>query len=420
MRSKVPNLFWAACAIASANAQPLLTSAEALRIAMRNNFSISLARDQTAGATVNRQSALGPFLPGISASANTSGNLTDSITRRTTVGVSANWQIFSGFQSYNAYQRAKSTERSAELQERSAIETTVESVLNGYYNVVLQKQLLAATRELLGVAQDQVRLAKINSEIGAGSKLDEWTSVASLNEDSSSFLAQETSLRQSKVLLNQLLARDPSLEFEVIDSIPLETGFSPEGLRASLPENNATLLQARAQKEAAASGLQQAKGQRWPSLDAGVDYSATPSGLNSSNTPGINDGNGTYSVKLSVPIFDQLQTRQAVSVARLQLRSGETQVRQVEENVLGEFEVNRRKYLSGLQQVALEERNLEVSKLQAGAANEQFKIGKITALDLRAANQLLLGAQSRLVTARQNTRQSELALKRLAGKLVTE
>jgi outer membrane protein TolC len=140
--------------------------------------------------------------------------------------------------------------------------------------------------------------------------------------------------------------------------------------------------------------------------------------LNPGNAGPDNNGTGTYSVTLSVPIFDRLQSHQSVSIARLQLRQGETQARQAGENVRAEFEQDRQKYVSGLQRADLETRNLEVAKQQADAAFEQYKVGKITTLALRDAQRLLLDSRSRLITAYQNTKQAELALKRLAGLLV--
>ena len=168
-------------AAACSSSQTLLSSEEAVRLALQNNYSISLARDQKAEAVLNRQSGIGPFLPGASATASTSGSLDDSITHTTTLGVGVNWQIFDGFQSYNAYQRLKSTEKAAELQERAALEAAVESVLNAYYGVTLQKQILVALGELTGVAEDQARLARAKAEVGSGSRLDQLQAVATLN-----------------------------------------------------------------------------------------------------------------------------------------------------------------------------------------------------------------------------------------------
>ena len=240
-------------------AQPLLTPDEAVHLALEKNFSLSLARDQTAEAVVNRQSAIGPFLPGASASVNTSGNLKDSVTRQTTVGAALNWQIFEGFQSYHAYRRLKSSEKAAEWQERLAVETTVEAVLNAYYGVVLQKQLLAAIQEKTGVTEDQAKLAQAKAGVGSGSHLDALQAIATLNEDSSSLLSQQVALHEAKIQLNQLLARAPETDFEVSDSIPVETGLPVEKWRATLADDNSTVLQAQARRNAATSGLGEAR-----------------------------------------------------------------------------------------------------------------------------------------------------------------
>ena len=404
------------CWTTLANAQSLLTPEEAVRIALQNNYSLSLARDQSAEATVNRQSGIGPFLPGASASVNTSGSLIDTVTHVTAVGASLNWQIFEGFQSYHAYRRLKSTEKAAELQERLTLETTVESVLNGYYTVVLQKQLLIAIRELTGVAEDQAKLAQAKAEVGSGSHLDQLQAIATFNQDSSSLLSQEIALRQSKIQLNQLLARDPAEEFETVDTIPVQENLPVSNRKSALSENNTSILQASAQRDAIASGLSQAKGVWWPSLSAGVGYSTTPSALNSGNTPA--KSGTTYNVNLSVPLFDKLAAHQQVGDAKLELKHDETRLKLTEQNVRAEFELDGQKYSSGLRQVDLEERNLEVARLQADAAAERYKDGAGTALEFRDAQRILLDAKSRLVNARQNTQQAELALKRLAGVIV--
>lgn len=406
------------CLASLTGAEALLTPGEAVSIALKNNYSLALARDQRSEASVDRRTGIGPFLPGASANVGTSGSLTDSVTRVTTVGVNANWQIFDGFQSYNSYQRLKANEKAAGYQERLAMETTVESVLNAYYAVAAQKQILTALVELTGVAEDQARLANAKAQVGAGSKLDQLQAVATLNQDSSSLLSQEVSLRQSQVQLNQILARPAYTEFDVMDTIPLEPGLPLENWKTSLPENNAAILTASAQRNAVFSGLNQAKGLWLPSLSAGVGYSTTPSSLNSSGVP---DRSGaSYSINLSVPLFDQLVGHRAVSDARLELRQSDVRLKLAEDNVRAEFEQNQKRFELGLRQVGLEERNLGVAVQQAEAASERYKSGLSTALEFRDAQRILLDARSRLAGARQSVKQAELALKRLAGMLVRE
>src|SRR5690606_10351635 len=143
---------------------------EAVRLGLANNFALSLVRDQTALAALDRQTGIGPFLPTVTGEAGHSGKF-DSSAARTTVGVSASAQIFSGFQSTFAWRRLKAQETAAELREQAAVENTVESILSSYYDIAQQKRQLAAIREALAVSGERARLAAARLEVGAGSRL---------------------------------------------------------------------------------------------------------------------------------------------------------------------------------------------------------------------------------------------------------
>jgi outer membrane protein TolC len=91
-----------------------------------------------------------------------------------------------------------------------------------------------------------------------------------------------------------------------------------------------------------------------------------------------------------------------------------------EAEVRAEFEDAAQRHALGLRQVALEDRNLEVARLQAEAARERYRVGSASPLVFRDAQRKLLDAQSRLISARRDAKAAELALKRLAGVLVRE
>src|SRR5690606_36889869 len=152
-------------------------------------------------------------------------------------------------------------------------------------------------------------------------------------------------------------------------------------------------------------------------LSGGLGYSTAPDALNSAPVTGSDAV--TYSVNLSLPLFTGLRTRQSVGTARIALRQQETSLLQVEQDVRTEYAQAEGRYVSGLRQIALEERNIEVARLQAEAARERYRVGASSALEFRDAQQRLLTARVRLATVRQTAKQSELSLKRLAGVLAT-
>jgi outer membrane protein len=399
---------------------PVLTADEAVRLGLQNNYSILLARDQRDLAASNRMAGVGPFLPTASASATHSGELSPGSGSQTSAGASVNLQIFNGFQSYYAYQRLKTQESAAGLQEQLAVENTLESILTSYYAIATQKRQIAALRDLLAVSRERAALSDARLQVGAGSRLEQLQSQADLNADSSSLLSQEISLREAKVQLNQLLAREPGAAFDVQDSIPLETALPVDAWRGGLLESNTTLREARLQKSASESLVREARGGYSPTVSAGLAYRTSLDSLVNGGGVGTVTGSDalTYSVSLSIPLFDGLRTRQSVVGSRIGLRRQETLLRQQEEAVRANFAQAEGRYALGLRQIALEEGNLEVARRQAEAAQERFRVGSSSALEFRDAQQKLLSAQSRLATARQSAKQSELALKRLSGTLV--
>jgi outer membrane protein len=400
-----------------ARAAETLAPDEAIRQAVERNFGLSLSHGQRESATAAREGGVGQFLPSASASANVNGSFSGG-TPKTSVGASAAWVVFDGFRNVNGYRRLQAQERAAGSQERLDLEDLLETVTVSYYDVVQLKQRLHAIEQQLSASSDRARLAQAKLEVGAGSKLEQLQALADLNQDSSTWLDQTLALRSAKVRLNQELARDPALDFEVADSIPLDPALPLDAWRRDLAERNGSIAFARAQKGAAEAGLASARGLWLPTLSANVGYSAYPEALNPEGVGG-RDG-ATYGVNLSVPLFDRLSTPTSVKQARIEARSGATRVAQAESQATADFEVARRRYELGMTRIGLETRNLQVARLQAEAAQARYKLGASSPLEFRDAQTRLLDAEGRLITARQSAKQAEVALRRLAGRLVAE
>lgn len=408
---------------AAACAADTLGLDEAIRQAVERNFDLSLSHDQREAATAARQGGVGQFLPSADANVSTGGDVSGG-PPTTTLGASATWVLFDGLQNVNGYRRLEAQEQAATLQERIDLENLLQTVVVSYYDVVQLKQQLHAIEQQIAASAERARLAQAKLEVGSGSKLEQLQSLADLNQDSSTWLDQTLAVQSAKVRLNQVLARDPALEFEVTDSIPLDPGLPLDAWQKGLPEHNASVALARAQRGAAEAGLSKARGQWLPTLSAGLDYSNTPEALNSSsvlNAPGAGGREGTtYGVRLSVPLFDRLATPTAVKQARIGVRSEATRTAQAESQAQADFEVAKRQYALAMTRIGLDTRNLQVAKLQAEAAQARYRLGASSPLEYRDAQTLLLNSEVRLITARQNAKQAETTLRRLAGGLVAQ
>ncbi len=401
----------------SPSAQTLLTLEQALATGLQNNYSLSLSHDKTEIAATEIRSGQGRFLPSASADLTQSGKLSGDAPQ-TRIGGSLNWLVFDGFQTHYTYHQLKLQGQSAMLEDRAALEALIESIMLAYYDIVQQNQKLGAIHDLLAVSLERSKLANAKLEIGSGSRLDYLQSLADLNLDSSSYLNQDVSLHIAKVKLNQIMARDPGLDFQVTDSIPLEREQPLEEWRNIVMENNSAVAAAKARRDAAVSGVYAARGHWFPSLNTGLAYSTAPDAIN--RAAASYSGDLTYSVMLTLPLFDRLATPTGVTRAKLELHQEETRMKLAESDALTNFELARSQYVTGLRLVTLEERNLQVSKLQAEGAQERYRVGTSTPLEFRDAQTRLLDAEVRLITARQKVKVAETALRRLAGHLVKQ
>ncbi len=397
--------------------QPLLTPEMALSIVKEKSFSLTINHARVDMATLTRQSGLGPFLPLFSASSTQAGKLSHPTFRKPELALNANLNLFDGFSSYHAYQGLKSQEKAAQAQEQTELEKTLVSVLEIYFDIVKQKCRLGALYDLLFVSESRAKLAQAKMELGAGSKLEQLQSLADLNADSSAYLAQEVSLNEAKMKLNLLMNSIPTTVFEVLDSIPLEDSLPLQQWKDSLLFNNPSIKKIRFDYESSKHNLKQAQGNRLPDLDAGFSYVLNPalSSMNSTGSSGTNPNAVNYSLKLTLPLFDRLQAHKEIGLARLQIRQSLYEIQLLENEIQGEFEMAAQRYRTGKRQIQLEEKNLEVTRLQVEAALERYRVGSTSPLEFRDAQRKRLDAQSRLIDARYGTKSAELTLQRLAG-----
>ncbi len=397
--------------------QSVLTLDEAVRIGLAQNFSISLAKDAAEIAGNDRSFSRGAFLPEVAAGV-THGREPGRDESVTSAGLTANWIIFDGLQNYHAYGRLKARERAAHLAHKDRMERVLEEIVAAYYGIVREKQVREALKELLSVSEQRAKVAQARLELGSGSRLEQLQTLADLNADSSALIDQAARLHEAGVLLNSLLARDAETVFEVSDTIPLDYALPVAAFANALPRDNTLLLLAAVDRDAAEKAVKESRALWYPRINAQVSYYDTPEAWNPEGAD-TRDGLG-FGISASVPLFNRLQTLRQTRNARIDLRRSETGLAATEQAVLAEFSSLTQRHAAGIMRVRLEERNLEVSRLQAEAAEERYRVGTTTYLEFRDAQRRQLDARSRFIAARFQTKVAETALRRLGGDLVRE
>ena len=414
------------------SAQELLTAEEAVKLALENNFQIRLAANEL---EIDRTSATignAGMLPSVGATA-TSNN---SIQRTSQVraggerieqdnarnnslnyGVALDWTIFDGFSMFARYDQLQELEKLGEAELQQTILARVREVLVTYYDLVQQKQQLQALDSTMVISEQRLELAQNRFTIGKSSKLELLNAQVDLNTDQTSLLRQQELFSNTKIVLNQLLARETTSEFTVEEEISVDEDLFLPQLQAKTQEQN-PLLQAQLINNAIANlELKRLKGGRYPSIVAstGYQFNDSESSLGFSTTS--NSQGWNYGLTARLNIFDGFQQNQNEQIARIQIENSELEIEQLKLALESQLGRAYQTYLTNLRLIELESGNREIARENLEITMEKFRIGTIPTIEFRTAQLNYINAVVRHSNARFQAKLSELELKELAGDL---
>ncbi|MBB6501389.1 TolC family protein [Pedobacter cryoconitis] len=424
--------FLGVCFTQATVAQDTLSLEEAISTALKNNYQIRLIKNQVQIAKNNLNAGNAGMLPGIV------GNFSDGGSRQNTVqtpatgperktdgalstslsyGAAIDWTIFDGFQMFANYERLKELKKQGEVNSKLTILNTISSVVSAYFALVRQQQLVLATDSALKISRLRVVIADNKLKIGRGSKLDVLTAKVDYNTDTTLFLQQKNILNTSRITLNQLMARDLSIQFMVSAQHGIEDNLKLAELELLTERLNPNLQNAFINKKIAELTLKQVKGQRYPTVAVNSGYafsrSTSPTGFNQQFR-----ANGlTYGLTASLNIFNGFLQRQNERNAKVQLNSSELSLAQTKLDVSALLNITYQNYLTNLDLLKVETGNVELAKQNLDITFEKYRLGSISPLELREAQRNSINAIIRHLDARYQAKLTEISLKEISGTL---
>lgn len=420
-----------------APAQRLLSLEEAIATALQNNYDILLSRNDSAVAALDYSYRNSVFLPRLNATASPTWNannqrqtLADGTKREQNniksnninAALNLNWTVFDGLKMFATRDKAAEFIRLGELGIKNQVINTIAIVINTYYDIVRQKQQLRATEEQMALSQERVRLAQYKLDIGVGAKPDLLQSKVDNNAQRSLQLEQLALIEQRKQQLSQAMNIKDPVPYEVTDSIPLNLTMSLSDIQQGLVNNNPALLIAQKNIDIAGLTLRERKAELWPTVSFNTIYNFTRTNnqtVINPFSPLFNQSKGlNYGLTASIPILNGFNGRRLVKQARLdidyQTLFYENQRSQLDLAAVNSFiDYERQK-----RALILEEENILLARENVNIVMEVYRLNSITLIQLKEAEQSLYDAQTRLITARYNTKLAETELMRLRGDLV--
>lgn len=397
------------------------TMEQCIQIALQNNPQIEIARKQV---EVQEAALFGTYtgvMPRVNATimgANrtTSGDtqvIVEGVVLREAPGstrtdyrnsVFLNMDLYNGGRNWNSIRQARQESVSEEFAQNSTEIQVIVNVKTGYYGLLRAQRLKEVTEENVRLNEEQLRRTQSMYEIGSVARVEVLQTTAQLGAARINLRNQENAVLQARAQLANVMGIGSSETFEIVD--PLDDGTLDTTALMSLQDalRMANLTNPEIQRDegrirSALIGTKVARGSLWPTVTGSIGYSR--SGARFEDVYGTYDKNWrlSFGVNLSLPILNGTQTYADISRAQAQQLIAEETLRQTRRttsltirNALLDLETAR-------EVITLSNDNIVASEESLRLAEERYRVGSGTLLEVFTAQEALVRAKSDLAGA---------------------
>lgn len=413
-------------------AQEVLSIEDAIKIALENNYEIKIAKNNLKIDETNNNLANAGILPALNANVvnnnsqiDTKQTQADGSTRELnnaknyslSYGVGLDWTIFDGLSMFARKEQLATLEAQGKSELQATILNRISDVYLTYYDLVQQQQVMASIDSAIVISNQRVKTADNRFSIGKASKLELLNAQVDLNTDKSLLLSQKELYKNTKIRLNELLARDLQTDFKVKQEITFEENLVYDELKDLAAKQNPQLQAQILNKKLADLNLKQIKGNRYPTVRLTSGYNFTRSEASLGFITQSSGQGFVYGVSASVPIFNGFLQNKREKSAEYEVENASITLNQQKLALESQLASFYQSYQTNLELTKIEKENVEIASQNLDITLSKFKIGTITTIEVRTAQQNFIEASVRYATAQYQTKLAEINLKELSGTL---
>jgi outer membrane protein len=414
-------------------AQSFLSLDSAVAITLKNNYNILIAQNNYQEATNSHSPGVAGMLPIISLNAgyNTSDNSIDQkyssgleinksgvVSSTFSPSVGLTWTLFDGMKMFVAYNQLGLLKDEGLLNVKAAIQSNIADVIEAYYNIVQQKELLSVIDSNLILYKEEMDIAQEKFNIGSASKLDYLQAEVNYNAEQSAYLKQQVNLTNAIVALNQLLEMPVENTYNVSDKIIIGRTLMYDSLKKNMMSLNPTLVIAQTNIKVAENNRKEIEAGHLPVVNLGLNY-----GLNHTQS---NAGFSLYNqslgfsggLTLSWVLFNGMNVNIQQKNAELNELNAKFMLSQTEIQADASLFEAFSLYQANMKILKMDEANLLVAKENITIAIQQYRLGTSNIIQLLQAQSSYTAAGSQVAIDEYNAKVCETQLLLLAGQIV--
>jgi len=413
-----------------------LTLQDAILIGLKNNFDISISKEEYNIAKLNNKQGTAGRWPSLDiglSSLNRYYNTPsldtssmdyvrgDQYTNSLTPYVELRWLLFDGLSVNMNKKKLDLLEQFSSGYSTIVIENTIQAIILGYYFALLEIERLKVLLEVKELSGDRYFYEMMRKDLGTAVTFEVLQAKNSFYSDSTNYLLQELNVKNAFLRLNLLLGQPPSTQYMLVDSFQVDIQYYDlQDMMDKMMLNNTNLKNQYINQEILRKDISIAKSNLWPSLSmrAGADLSQ---GWYDWEKHEANTYTYDYyaNFTLSFNLFNGGNTRRAIKTAQINEKIGTLEINQMEqtlENLLvNQFDLYGIRY----QLLEVADVNLESAKLNLEIATDKYRNGTINSFNFRDVQLIFLNASSRKLNAIYDLLDSQTELLRLTGGIIS-
>lgn len=322
-------------------------------------------------------------------------------------GLNASWTLYNGNKRLKTIQQEKLNNQMAELDVATSENNIQESIAQVYIQILYAAESVKVNENTLQVSIAQRDRGQELLNAGSIAKSDLAQLEAQVSTDRYQLVTAQATLEDYKLQLKQLLELDGENEMNIY--LP---ALSDENVLAPLPTKRDVYISALSLRpeieasklnvEASELGINIAKSSYFPtiSLSAGIGTNHT-SGSDFTFGEQVKNGwNNSIGLSVSVPIFNNRQTKSAVQKAKLQYETSILSLLDEQKALYKTIESLWLDANSAQQRYAAANEKLKSTQISYELISEQFNLGMKNTVELLTEKNNLLQAQQEQLQAK--------------------
>ena len=392
---------------------------ECVNHALENNITVKKGENSLLSMEQDVIASKGNFLPYVGANVSQSlsmgqselfpGNFVDRTFHSTNASINVSQTVFNGFRNLNLYKQAQLNLESNKLELAKIKDDISLLVVNGYLNVLFNKENLETAKAQYEFSQKQLEQVKNLVNAGAQPRANIYDAEATLSLDEQNVTLAENSVNLALLSLSQLL----QLPYNTFNVEPINIISPSEALlyKDITPvlnyalENRSEIKAAEKGIEIANIGTELSKAGYLPTVSFGYGFNsgANFSNLINSNSffQQINENKGhSLSLSVNIPIFSRFQNKTAVAKSKIQEANSQLNLDQAKLDLESNIQRAYTDAQAALKAFSAAKKSLASQELAFENSKERYNIGSMTSFDLDQARVRLINAQSSLINAK--------------------